>query len=948
MISFLLRKMWKNKWLMFCLITGNILLVGIVSATPMYSQATLQRILLQNLRQFQREANVHPAMVELSYTFNTLIPEQILPHYRNTLNVLVPEIKESIGLPVLLSLQVNTLNNWHLAPTVLRDAMPRVRNMNLLGVQYYTEHVQLIEGRMPSSVLVEDNVIEALALAATIDSQNLLLDELLSVQNISDGDEAFYVRIVGIYEIAEGSDLFWTALRFNPLNTLLISDPLIHNRFIAYYNNQFRNVAHWYIMLDYTEIMARDAEHFLYTLDAFYTRFTVNTSAWNFHENFSNTLTEHQGQVGALSTTLWVLQVPVYILLAFYIYMVSRQILLLEQNDISILKSRGAGRLQIIGLYTLQSLFVAAMSLPVGVALGVFLCRMLGAGSGFLQLVQRTALPVEITGMALLYAALAMFLSMLTMLIPVIGFSRITIIDHKRKRSKNSMKPLWQRFYLDVLCFGIALYALFTFHNRQEIMAATLRDSANIDPLLFISSSLFIIGSGLLLLRLYPLLVKLIYFIGKRIWSPQAYAALLRVVRSTGEEQFIMIFLIITLAVGTFNAHAARTINTNNDHRIQYLAGADLIFREFWRSNIPHMSGDLPPGLELHVPEQVVYTEPDFARFTHFDEVDALTRVKRGAVQVTQPGSTVDGVQMMAVESNTFGDTLWFRNDLLPIHINYFLNALALAPSGVLLSDNFNTRLEYNIGDMITVRNAHNQRVLLEVAGFVSHWPGFAPVERVRLSTGEWVLEEQFLAVTNLGHLQTLWGVQPYQVWMRTNTPSNQFFYDFQAATGLHIIEFYDSKAALIESRSDPILQGTNGVLTVGFIVTLLVCFVGILLYWMLSIRARVLQFGIFRAMGMRYRQLLGLLFTEQLFVTFAAIAIGALVGEVTARFFVPLIQLSYTAADQVIPLIVVSDVRDYRNLYSVIGFMVVLCLLSLGIYVSKIKIAQTLKLGED
>jgi len=51
MTAFLFRKIWKNKWLVLSLLIGNILLVGIVSATPLYTQATMQRMLLQDLRQ---------------------------------------------------------------------------------------------------------------------------------------------------------------------------------------------------------------------------------------------------------------------------------------------------------------------------------------------------------------------------------------------------------------------------------------------------------------------------------------------------------------------------------------------------------------------------------------------------------------------------------------------------------------------------------------------------------------------------------------------------------------------------------------------------------------------------------------------------------------------------------------------------------------------------------
>jgi putative ABC transport system permease protein len=582
--------------------------------------------------------------------------------------------------------------------------------------------------------------------------------------------------------------------------------------------------------------------------------------------------------------------------------------------------------------------------------LGVALCRMLGASSGFLNMVQRAALRVVITPEAVVYGALAVIISMLTMLLPVIRFSRVGIVEHKLGKSGKPKKSLWQRFFLDFLCFGIACYGLYSFNSRREIMAMAVQDVQSVDPLLFVSSSLFIIGLGLLCLRVFPYILKFAFMLGRRFWAPSVYASLLKVIRSVGEEQFIMIFLVFTLAVGIFNAKAARTINLNNDHQIQYLAGTDLVFQEAWQDNQPPrgMGSSGPPGSEPPSPAQTVFFEPDYERFTGFEEVDAITRVMEGTVTLRKTGSTVERVRLMAVETNTFGEVLWFRDDLLPTHINHFLNALAMRSDGVLLSDNFRTRFDYQLGDMISYRDRNDNEARGWVAGFVTHWPGYAPVVQTTQRTGETLEVESFLVVANLGFLQTNWGIMPYQVWMRTNTPGNRFIYDFREENDLRFTMFRDAKASVVESKSDPILQGTNGVLTVGFIVTLLICFTGFLIYWILSIKSRVLQFGIFRAMGMTMSNIIGLLINEQFLITFTAIAIGAAVGEISSRLFVPLIQISFAASEQSIPLLIVTENRDYANLFITIGTMIAVCLVVLGVFISRIKIAQALKLGED
>jgi len=946
MLSFLFRKMWNNKWMMLSLLIGNILLIGIVSSAPMYVRATLQRVLIRDLQQAQVTNRRFPATAEFSFSFNNVDGDLVQEVYLETKNYIVPYVIETLEVPMLSVVQNLLITGWHVQPVETREINVRPRSIRLSAYDNFEDHITLTHGRLPSQNMVDGNIIEVLVNQHTIVRQNLLYGELLEVLDIQYQERDIYIQIVGIFEARLGENLYWAQNPNTFSNVLLVAPELIHNHFVYPYNPLHRMTSTWFLMLDYNQMQAVRVPYYLEVDEYLKDRFGQRGGIWNYRENFIDTIEAYIQRSGRLSITLWVLQAPLYVLLAFYIFMVSKQIVLLEQNDIAILKSRGASRGQLILVYLMQSVFVGLVSLILGIPLGMWICRVLGASNGFLELVQRTALEVQVTPEALLYSLLAALLSMITMLFPIIQFTRITIVDHKRGAAK-AKKPLWQRFFLDFLCFAIASYGLYNFHNQRELMALAMVEVQAVDPLLFISASLFIIGLGLICLRLFPLVLKLIFALGRNHWTPAVYASMLKVMRSSGEEQFIMIFLIFTMAVGIFSAQSARTINLNNDHMILYRAGADLTFRERWRDNSPGAGGG-PGGGPVAMPHRMVYFEPDFGRFTNFEEVDSLARVKRRSVNVMRQGSTVNDVQLMAIDTLEFGQTAWYREDLLPVHINHYLNSMAQRADAVLLSDNFRTRFGYSIGDGIIYRDSAGNSARGIIHGFVEHWPGFTPVEWVTERTGERVQNEAFLVVSNLGYLQTMWGVMPYEVWMRTNTPTNRFFYEFADERNLELVFFHDANAAVIASRSDPILQGTNGVLTLGFIVTLLICFTGFLIYWILSIKARVLQFGIFRAMGLSMRDVIGLLINEQLFITLTAVLIGAGVGEIASRLFVPLIQISYSAADQIIPLRIVTDPRDYLNLYGIIGMMIALCLIILGVIISRIKIAQALKLGED
>jgi len=533
------------------------------------------------------------------------------------------------------------------------------------------------------------------------------------------------------------------------------------------------------------------------------------------------------------------------------------------------------------------------------------------------------------------------------MFLPVIKFSKVGILEHKTNKAGKPVKAIWQRYFIDILFFGLSVYGLYAFGAGRDAGVALVDTAQGVDPLLYLSFSLFILGSGLLALRFFPYFVRIIFWLGKSLWSPSVYASMIKVIRSAGQEQFIMLFLIFTVSIGIFSSQAARTINRNIDDRINYLAGADLRFRELWQNNIPE-------GAEF-TGSTVVYFEPDFARFTDFDEVDSMTRVVNSTVNFNG-GMWVGNVQQMqamGIETRSFGETVWFRDDLLQAHMNHFLNVLGNEPFGILLSDYFRTERGAEVGATVTLSEVlpgtlpGGGAVQFTIVGFVEHWPTFNPTRSEEV-VGQTLSVPNQLAIVNKRALDLNWGTRPYEIWMRTNTPTNQFIYDFIAEEGIITLDFFDTRSTLTEARSEPIIQGTNGVFTISFIIVLIVCFTGFLIYWILSIKARVLQFGIFRAMGLGMRNIISLLLNEQVLITLCALAIGVLIGEIGSSFFVPMMQASYTPGDQAIPLMLVMEFGDYVNLYAVMGSMVFISMIILTWFVARIRIDQALKLGED
>lgn len=937
MIRFVLRKMLSKKWMVLALLVGNILLISITAGNPMYTRAVLQRTLTRNLETYLVENNAYPGLV----TFRTSSSSKdgaLLRQYEQGAR----ETSERFGVDAVETADVLYLTSAENELLVPREDAED-KNISIGMMTDLPEHSELVAGEFYSSDEPgEDGVIDAVLSERALMELNLLLGDEVSFPEVLDpSGNPIRIRIAGVFRNRSSDDIFWVRTPSSYQDVCFISPALFESYFLQGDELEYGVNASYYVLLDYTAMRGDQAQQILSVADAYRAEFNGRTIQ-NYRDNFSAVLTDYLEIAKKVNVTLWVLQTPIFALLAAFIFMVSRQMLEMEQNEIAVIKSRGAGRGQIFTIYLLESLILSVIAFAIGVPLGAYICQVIGSANAFLEFVRRSALPVEIHADALLFAAAASLLSIVAMVLPAVRYAKTSIVGHKQRKNRRSSTPMWQKLGLDFLLLAVSLYGLYTFNNQRGILAQRVLEGASLDPLLFVSSSLFMIGAGLLMVRVLPAVVWLIFSLFKRLWSPALYASFLRVLRTRSSQGFIMVFLIMTIALGVFNAQAARTINQNMEDNLRYTIGADVVLQESWENNGMQVAED--PSLEL------LYEEPDYGRYTalkgHGIEALAQVYVNRSAT-MSVSGGTLRDVQVMGIHTKDFGETAWFKDSLSDIHWYNYLNAISQNSRAVLLSRNFQTEYGYELGDTINYRNSSGDSVRGIVYGFVDYFPGYVPVTYSLGSDGLYQEKQTYLIVAHLAQLQASWGVAPYQIWIK-NEDGSSYIYDFAEGNGLSYTVFRDSDAELVERKNDPVLQGTNGILTVGFIVVLLLCCVGFLIYWILSIQSRALQFGIFRAMGMSMREVISMLLNEQLFISGLSIVVGALVGHLTARLYMPLIQLAYAASDNALPLEVVRYAADDIRLFSAVGGMMLLCMVILGVLISRMKIAQALKLGED
>lgn len=297
----------------------------------------------------------------------------------------------------------------------------------------------------------------------------------------------------------------------------------------------------------------------------------------------------------------------------------------------------------------------------------------------------------------------------------------------------------------------------------------------------------------------------------------------------------------------------------------------------------------------------------------------------------------------MAIEPHSFGNVAWFRSDLLPHHINEYLNLLAADNRACLISASMQEQLGVKVGDTISITWYNQYPMDVIVFGVIDYWPSINPLPE---SVGA---PEPYFMVTNLSYVQRCMKMEPYKLWIKKapGVTSEEIYNSIQE-NKIRYVSLSDASQKIVEAKNDPLVNGTNGMLTLGFLITMMVSFIGFLIYWVLNVKSRVLQFGILRSMGMTKWNLISILIWEQILMSLVAIILGFLLGDLTSYLFVPLLQQVSVNGLDVPPFRVISEQSDYIKIYITTAVMMLVDLTVLSTFVSKIKMSQALKLGED
>jgi len=621
-----------------------------------------------------------------------------------------------------------------------------------------------------------------------------------------------------------------------------------------------------------------------------------------------------------------------------------------QSDAIALLRSRGASRRQIIGALITQSIALALAVLFVGPPLAIVLVRVI---------MQHVLLPQDQNALNIIswstlfdmrwYALGAACVAVITMMVAIYRAANMDVLALRREASRTTSVPLWQRFHLDVVAAIIALtgYGLSQYIvNTQALDPATSVRLAT--PLALVAPVFLCIAALLLLLRLFPLLLRrfLLLAINGRGAAPML--ALAHMARSPLHFVRMTLLLAFTIAFVIFSLVFTASQTQHTYDVAAYQTGADF-------------SGALT-GFSSLAPSvaQVLAT------YGPLPGVAAVSTGHTEEVTTNNNAQPLD-VELNAVDARSFAQTVnwqqWNRQLSMPLLLDQLASQVNTSRGIPALVDStlWNT-LHLSVGAPFSLQTTGESRAISFVAmQEILHVPQnsnstFSGTVVINFANYLQYYQDHFgagLLATKLNY-----------VWVRAdqNTAAIDKLRSTLSSGLFQLSPLYDRAATVQTLQSDALYLNLVGILTIGAITTLLLSLFGNWLASWVSVQARQTNFAILRAIGTSPGQVVEVLTWEQCIVYIIALILGLLFGLFLTFTVVP--ALVFTS----VPVAGLGSVLSSSQFYGlqsaipvqivfspllVIALitLIVVCALVVSVMVrvvSKTSLGQMIRLNED
>ncbi len=641
------RRLNGNRRLMAAVAVGVILAVALMASTTIYRNA-LQDLGLQTDLRRVSDADLDVRILNAAHGLSSNLAEESFDTIDRRLRIpsdYISDTKKSLTSATFFMTEVGGIPPEE-------DPRDRARVLWFEGVQ---EHIELVEGQWPDAAPAatpdEPPIIDVAIGTEAAASGGFAIGEVRDIHaSWRDDAEPIQIRVVGLVRPIDYTARYWGVRRdhfhvpiektdafafFAPKSTLIDS--------MAGYMPELRARLEVYAQVERSAFVADEAGLAAVRFRAAFESIAKEIERARVETDVVNVLNDYETKEFFSSIPLLVLTLQIVGIVLFYLVLVSTMVVERQSSEVALLKSRGAGLGHIMSISTLEGLLLVALALGLGPLVAREAIAFLGYSPAFEGLTGGARLSVELTGEVYIWAGVGAALSFIALIWPAWRSNRATVVHFARSTSRPEDKPVFQRYYLDLVVVGVGALLFFQLQESGSLVTEDLFGGLQQDPLLLIAPAVFVVTVAVLFLRLFPLILSIFGGIARVLGGASTQMVLWHLTRAPVQPGRLALLLIMATSLGMFGGTFGATLDKSFDDRASYQSGAALRL------------ADLRSG-----GASVEMLQDDLAEAPGIGEISYVVRqnasFSRGALDVTD-------ATILGIDPDSFADVLWYRED---------------------------------------------------------------------------------------------------------------------------------------------------------------------------------------------------------------------------------------------------------------------------------------------
>ncbi len=837
--------------------------------------------------------------------------------------VINSQLANAVDLPISREIQYLSTGRYAVSETTNNLQIGQFTVGSVSGID---DLIEITVGEWSTDTAVESDSVPVLLHEDVLFTTGLQVGDSLNLQRA--GGNAIEAYVAALWRPVAENDPEWI---FQPRffeQIFLVSEDIIPNLVDGVETSI--DEADWYLIFDGSDLRTSEIDSLLSNSQSARNIIERSLPGISLTESPEDGLEAFIAEVNTLTQQLFIIIMPVAGLVLYFISVVSSLLVTRQQAEDVKLRSRGMSRKAILTIHILMWGLIVLVALIGAMIVSPVLVGLVGRTVSFLDFTGTSSVDgITFTTQALAYAIGAGIVAASSGLFLA---WRITLMNINSLKRVNKRVPQawWQRSYLDLLVFALAMYVLYTLFAQQGI--DTGADTPFSDPLVFIGPTLFSLGLTLFFLRVFPMVLNVLSGLIKLTSNIPILMALRELTRSMGRYRGTLLMTVFTLALAGYTASMASTLDQSLLDVMQYRIGAEMTIATITDAQTEE-GEDADTG---ETTEEVTgYNAPPVTELWALEEIAYLSRIGEYDAQMTLTGQRLSGIAV-GIDREGLGGVTFMRDDYSEDSLGALLNELATNRTAVIISQQTADEYGIEIGQQVTyqidVLGEWTSDIRATVIGYVEYFPTITPDEA------------DFFLLTALQPLFEYAGTPlPFNVWVNvadgyTLEETKQAILDI----GFPVLRFNDVESQLVAAQAEPGRRGVFGFLSVGFVASIVLTLIGAIIQSTASLQAQASQLGSLRAMGMDSLSVRLYVLLIQLLIALGGVGSGTLIGLSTTLLFLPMFDFSGGLPPYQLRL----AWNEILLVYGMFGAVLVFVALIMAILLTRQQLSQAVKIG--